>query len=125
MSTDTVTRPGYIAGAAIERGDLFHLDASNNYPNVIKTAADTDKPLGYALADAAENEAVQWAPICGEVYMCRASGAISEEAEICPDADGEVKAAASADFVCGIALKAAANANDEIPCLLFHGWTKA
>lgn len=122
---DTQKQGGYIAGAAIERGDLIKLDTTNNYPYVIKTAADTDVVIGYATADAASGEAVQYETICGNVHLVRASAAISEGDNIAPAADGEVKTAASGNQVCGQAMEAASGADVEFRCLLYHGWLLA
>jgi hypothetical protein len=104
------------AEAAVERGDLLQLGTA--WPQVIKTAADTDKVVGIALSAAAAGEAVLVAFVRG-VYMCRSSAAISKEDRIAPAADGEIKTAAAADESCGMALEAATAADQDVRCLLF------
>jgi len=114
---------GFIAGAAISRGWLIMLDATNNYPYVVKTAADTDFAIGVATADAASGEAVQCEMLDGNVHTVY--GTATEGAEICPDGgnDGYVKDAASGDQICGIAMEAATATH--FRALLRNGGLKA
>ena len=109
-----------VTGAAVELGDILQLDATNNWPYAIKTAADTDVVIGVALNAAASGEVVQVGVERG-VYTLRASAAITEEAKVCATSDGEIKAAASGDEAFGIALDAASAADDEIRVLCFIG----
>jgi len=110
----------FVAGAAVERGDVLQLDATGNYPKAIKTAADTDVVLGVALSDAASGQNVPVSVARG-IYTLRAGAAIAEEAKVAPTTDGEIKTAASADEAFGVALEAASAADDEIRVLAFMG----
>lgn len=83
----------------------------------------TDKVIGVAetsvTADEATNGktlAVQAAP---SIAWVEAAAAITRDDFVAPSANGRAQTAVSTQFVCGRAMKAAANAGDLIPVQLF------
>ena len=122
IQNDLLGNPGVTAASAIYE---YRLLESATFPTVQHTSADTDKPMGVALADAATGEAVQYAKLDGGIYTVVADDAISKHANIVPSTAGRVKTAATGDFIIGYALEAATAQDDNIRCVLFHGETSA
>ena len=80
---------------------------------LVVSAADTDVVIGVIQSGADASEAN--VPVCifGQT-KAKASGAITKGARVCPDSSGRIKAAASGDLVCGVALEAAGADGDII-----------
>lgn len=80
---------------------------------LVVSAADTDVVLGI-IQDGADANAILADVVTFGATKAIASGLIAKGARVCPDAAGKIKAAASGDLVCGVAVTAAALDGDII-----------
>lgn len=108
---EPVIRPGRNRSGSTIAKYLLVKGGGAGVDTIALTAADTDVPVGVTREDIVDGANGDLA-IRGQVRVI-ASGAISADVKLAPDANGKVKAAASGDTVVGTS-KDAATADGDI-----------
>ena len=119
----TLSAGSFTAGEALDKYDVLEL---GTYPSLDKADADTDRPICITNSAVASGEIISdYTLLSGGIATVRSGAAISAGDNITCTTDGEVKTAAAADVVIGLALEAATDADEYIRALVYQGWLLA